>query len=230
MSIIGNPIMVGVGANPKARINVTAKAGALLNLHYKDSSIILKSYQLGAKETQHMFVVSLSERMYVIDDITNRSSVEVLVDAVAVFNVELEYKPAGALFWLGDKCAELSGGWNTMQGPYGGTPGVSFESVYLIPSNNTGGNYNEGGAKTANLINLSPYSKLYVQVDEFKAQSGTRIMLTPNNPWPTGSDRYERHFSGAGLVEFDISSYTRSLFVSFVINTGSIKVSKVWLS
>ena len=228
MSIIGNPIMAG--AKPKASINVTAKAGALLNLHYKDSSIILKSYQLGAEETQHTFVVSVSETAYVVEDVTNGKSVEVLADAVAVFNVEIDYKPAGALFWLGDKCAELSVGWNTMQGPNGGTPGVSFESVYLIASNNAGGNYNEGGAKTAKLINLSPYSKLYVQVDEFKAQSGTRIMLTPNNPWPTGSDRQERHFNGTGLIEFDISSYDRSLFVSFVINTGSIKVSKVWLS
>ena len=227
--IIGKSLTALGGGGLKPEIRVTAKAGALLNLHYKDSSIILQSYQLSSLEKQYTFVVSGSETAYVIDDITNSSSVEVLVDAVAVFNAELKYKPAGALFWLGDKCAELSGGWNTMQGPYGGTPGVSFESVYLIPSNSTGGNYNEGGAKTANLINLSPYSKLYVQVDEFNAQSGTRIMLTPNNPWPVSGTRYEHHFSNVGLIEFDISSYTDSLFVSFVINTGSIKVSKIWL-
>ena len=227
--IIGKSLTALGGGGLKPEITVTAKAGALLNLHYKDSSIILQSYQLGADETQHTFVVSVSETAYVVEDVTNGKSVEVLADAVAVFDVVIDYIPNGALFWLGDRRTELSGGWTTIQGPYGGTPGVSFDSVYLIASNNTGGNYDEGGAKTANLINLSPYSKLYAQVDEFNARTGTRIMLTPNNPWPVSGTRYERHFSNVGLIEFDISSYTDSLFVSFVINTGSIKVSKIWL-
>ena len=95
MSIIGNPIMAG--AQPKASINVTAKAGALLNLHYKDSSIILQSYQLGASETQHTFKVKVSETAYVIEDANEVSSVIVLVDSVASFNVEVFYVPRDGL-------------------------------------------------------------------------------------------------------------------------------------
>ena len=76
-----------VASVPQSEIRVTAKAGALLNLHYKDSSIILQSYQLGASETTHTFVVSVSEIAYVVEDVTNGVSVEVLVDVVAQYSV-----------------------------------------------------------------------------------------------------------------------------------------------
>lgn len=89
--IIGKSLTALGGGGLKPEIRVTAKAGALLNLHYKDSSIILQSYQLEAEETQHTFVVSVSETAYVVDDVTNSASVEVLVDAVAVFNVDISY-------------------------------------------------------------------------------------------------------------------------------------------
>lgn len=89
--IIGKSLTAFGGGGLKPEIRVTAKAGALLNLYYKGSSIILQSYQLGAEETQHTFVVSVSETAYVVDDETNGENVEVLVDAVAVFNVEVVY-------------------------------------------------------------------------------------------------------------------------------------------
>ena len=89
--IIGKSLTALGGGGLKPEIRVTAKAGALLNLHYKDSSIILQSYQLGAEETQHTFMVDVNATAYVIDDATNVKSVEVLVDAVAVFNVNIYY-------------------------------------------------------------------------------------------------------------------------------------------
>ena len=63
----------------------------MLNLHYKDSTIILKSYQLGAEETKHTFVVSVSETAYVVEDVTNGKSVEVLVDTVAQYIIYIPY-------------------------------------------------------------------------------------------------------------------------------------------
>ena len=81
--IIGKSLTALGGGGLKPEIIVTAKAGALLNLHYKDSSIILQSYQLGVSKTTHTFVVSVSDTAYVIDDVTNSESVEVLVDAIA---------------------------------------------------------------------------------------------------------------------------------------------------
>ena len=96
--IIGKPLTALGGGGLKPEIIVTAKAGALLNLHYKDSSIILQSYQLGASETTHTFVVSVSETAYVVEDVTNGKSVEVLVDAVAQYDIAISYKPEGALY------------------------------------------------------------------------------------------------------------------------------------
>ena len=89
--IIGKSLTALGGGGLKPEIRVTAKAGALLNLHFKNSSIILQSYQLGASETTHTFVVNVSETAYVVEDVTNSKIVEVLVDSVAVFNTEFDY-------------------------------------------------------------------------------------------------------------------------------------------
>lgn len=89
--IIGKSLTALGGGGLKPEIRVTAKAGALLNMHYKNSSIILQSYQLGASETTHTFVVGVSETAYVIDDVTNDASVEVLVDTVVLFDVNIPY-------------------------------------------------------------------------------------------------------------------------------------------
>ena len=107
--IIGKSLTALGGGGLKPEITVTAKAGALLNLHYKDSSIILQSYQLVSDETTHTFVVDVSETAYLIDDATNGKSVEVLVDSVAVFTSEIKYET-----WLykdGDKFESYTGGW-----------------------------------------------------------------------------------------------------------------------
>ena len=99
--IIGKSLTALGGGGLKPEINVTAKAGALLNLHHKDSAIILQSYQLGAYETQHTFVVSASETAYTIEDVTNGGIVEVLVDAVMIFNVKLAYRVLNGNFASG---------------------------------------------------------------------------------------------------------------------------------
>ena len=109
--IIGKSLTALGSGGLKPEIIVTAKAGALLNLHYKDSSIILQSYQLGTDETQYTFLVNVSETAYVIEDATNSASVEVLVDAVAQYSVKIKYTPGNALYWLGDECYDITGGW-----------------------------------------------------------------------------------------------------------------------
>lgn len=159
MSIIGNPIMAGKSL--KAFINVTAKADALLNLHYKDSSIILQSYQLRSSETQHAFNVDVSDTAYVIEDATNGKSVEVLVDVFAVFNVKIFY--GTYLFQRGDQCNSFTGGWNT------GTTdtNISASVGYTLYSVSKGRylSYDWGAfVYTANAIDWSKYSTLNVLV------------------------------------------------------------------
>lgn len=79
------------GGGLKPEIIVTAKAGTLLNLYFKDNSIILKSYQLRVFETTHTFVVNVSGTVYVVEDMTNSGSVEVLVKSVVQHSVEFYY-------------------------------------------------------------------------------------------------------------------------------------------
>ena len=86
--IVGKSLTALGGGGLKPEIIVTAQAGAALNLHYRGSSVILQSYQLGAEETKHTFTVNVSETPYVVEDTTNRASAEVLVSAVAQYNVE----------------------------------------------------------------------------------------------------------------------------------------------
>ena len=86
--IVGKSLTALGGGGLKPEIIVTAQAGAALNLYYRGSSIILQSYQLGVEETQHTFTVNVSETPYVVEDTTNRASTEVLVSAVAQYNVE----------------------------------------------------------------------------------------------------------------------------------------------
>ena len=104
--IIGKSLTAIVSGGLKPEIHVTALAGALLNLRLKNSSIILQSYQLGPSETQHIFVVNMSDTAYIIDEATTGNSVEVLVNNVSLFNVAIQYAyitvtaKAGALLKL----------------------------------------------------------------------------------------------------------------------------------
>lgn len=107
--IIGKSLTALGGGGLQPEIRVTAKAGALLNLHYKDSSIILQSYQLMADETQHTFIVDVSASSYIVEDKTNNASETVLVDAVSVFNIEIEY--GFLLYKNGNEYTDTTGGW-----------------------------------------------------------------------------------------------------------------------
>lgn len=124
--IIGKSLTAIGGGGLKPEIRVTAKAGALLNLHYKDSSIILQSYQMGSEETRHTFVVNVSETTYVVEDATNSASVEVLVDAVAVFDVGIQYRLY--LYKDGDECADITGGYD--EGKYAYSSSYSCKGTW----------------------------------------------------------------------------------------------------
>lgn len=164
--IIGKSLTALGGGGLKPEIHVTAKAGALLNLHYRDSSIILQSYQLGAEETQHTFVVSVSETAYVVEDVTNSASVEVLVDVVAQYSVDITH-----ILWLykdGDECEDVTGGYlsgadvQTVISTYGIT---TKESDGLVVAQNTSITYQVAGFRTANKISFSDYITLNVEID-----------------------------------------------------------------
>lgn len=158
--IIGKSLTALGGGGLKPEIIVTAKAGALLNMHYKDSSIILQSYQLGAEETQHTFVVSVSETAYVVEDATNIASVEVLADAVSQYSVQIQY-----VLWLykdGDECEDVTGGYSYKKGSSNSEGGLLKNADNLTYYTNNGGN---SFVLTANEIPFSDYSFLCGEID-----------------------------------------------------------------
>ena len=201
--IIGKSLTALGGGGLKPEIRVTALAGALLNLHYKDSTIILQTYQLGAEETQHTFVVNVSETAYVVEDVTNGKSVEVLVDAVAVFNVKMKYKLF--LYNLGDECTSVTGGWTS-----GSKVIDNYHKTYKF--------YNSAD------IDFTPYSTIHFDISASSATGlhagygypgtanyydGTFIKIT--NPVPTKRNEYILDVTSLGIT---------SMYVGVIFDTS----------
>ena len=143
-----------------AYITVTAKASALLNLHLKNSSIILQSYQLSASETTHTFIVDINSIAYVIDDATNGKSVEVLVNSFSVFSAKIDYYYY--LYKLGDQCTNVTGGWTFYDWMDDSAREYEPRTV---------------GMETNNTIDFSGFTKIYIDCyyytnSSFKAYLG----------------------------------------------------------
>lgn len=249
--IIGKSLTALGSGGLKPEIHVTAKAGALLNLHYKGSSIILQSYQLGASETTHTFVVSVSDTAYVAEDVTNGVSVEVLVDAVSIFEVKIKYYPDGALYWLGEPCEDVTGGWTENFRFSSWTTNelrpVEFldDCIKCDTSKYSGaGGYTIVG--TYNKINFSGYTKLHTEIDVISTSKGKDWpsfvgSIVAENPFNAGSNGFDALGSGlteTGVMtyEADITSYTNERYVVILLNSisqsgrsANVDIKKVWL-
>ena len=216
---IGKSLTALGGGGLKPEIRVTARAGALLNLHYKDSSIILQSYQLGAKETQHTFVVGVSETAYVAEDATNNASVEVLVDAVAQYSVEISY-----ILWLykdGDEFPDVTGRFSVNKVTTGvsGTPYLTKSDTYMTVYTPK---YSDCSLVMANTIDVSNYNSLYIEYTCSITHDGC----------------YADSIIEAGVIKkpspalIDISSSaTLKGIVGWIANfwDGYFRVHKIWL-
>ena len=226
--IIGKSLTALGGGGPKPEIHVTAKAGALLNLHYKGSSIILQSYQLGESETQHTFVVRVSETAYVAEDVTNGASVEVLVDVVAVFDVQIEY-PVYILKPKTD-CTDVTGGWTYTSSTWGWT--TDSDGITTMTRN---GNYNTPPT-TNNTIDFSKFSKITVK---WRANAYTTNSIPDRNFTCWAGDTLLIRFWHLSDSEIgtmfedseDISSVTDSSTLSFSISgVSSASIEYAYLS
>lgn len=223
--IIGKSLTALGGGGLKPEIIVAAKAGGLLNLRYKDSAIILQSYQLGADETSHVFTVNISETAYVVEDVLNNGAyVEVLVNATAQYNVKIEYK-----LWLykdGNEYTATTGGWIT-QGSNGSLTKNSDHMVltYL---------YQLYGAKTQNTsIPNSGYNTLHALVRSTVGGGNAYIGFYPNDK--SGLYLQLSATSSYTEVTLDVSSVSQVPFYLMVYGqyynmyTGSIYIKQIWL-
>lgn len=231
--IIGKSLTALGGGGLKPEIRVTAKAGALLNLHYNNSSIILQSYQLGAEETQHTFVVNASETAYVIEDVTNSANVEVLVDAIAVFNVEIPY-----ILWLykdGDPCEDVTGGWTSQLVTGKGSVAKNVDNITITTVADGSPNATIVTANKIKQAVFSRYAKLCISYSETldnKCRFGLST-VTGNDPAMV-VDNYMS--SNANYAELDLTSTTISGDCYVVVtawgnypNVNTVVVKQVWL-
>ena len=223
-----------VASGLQSEIRVTAKAGALLNLHYKDSSIILQSYQLGASETTHTFVVNVSKTAYVVEDVANSASVEVLVDTVGVFKAEIRYK-----LWLyrdGDEYDDVTGGfysntswWNTSNR---GTATKNADNSITIYCPN--GSY-FSCYTTRNKIDVSNFSTLNLNVVSVSwFGTGYREMYLVSNSSDDSTVVKSISFDATGIRTIDVSGITGSYYVALYGNSQtsgacSMTFDKIWL-
>ena len=227
MSIIGNGIVLGVSGD-KSMIIVTAKAGALLNLHFKNSSIILQSHQLGMGETQHTFIVDMSTTAYVVEDATNGRSAEVLVDAVAMFNVEIIYT-----LWIykdGDGCDAVTGGWAVNDvcssgRPLSGTATLNDSGTQYV--DNPG--YSDSSLRTKNMINLSNYSTIYATFTWIRSEDFIRLHSTYSSSSIVGIEA-AINTDATGTFSADITNINKALYIVHC-NGGDRggRVSRIWL-
>ena len=227
MNIIGKSL-TALGGGLKPEIIVTAKAGALLNLHYKDSSIILQSYQLGAEETQHTFVVSVSETLYVVEDVTNGKDVEVLVDTVSQYNVEIPYA-----LWIykdGDGCDTVTGGWSVNDCMCTGRPltGTAILNDSGTQYLNTSG-YTDASLRTINKIDVSDYSTMFVEFTAIFNQDFVVLKSTFSSS-STSTSEAQIDVTKPDTYSTDISNIVGSYYVVHCAggDRGG-RVSKIWL-
>lgn len=221
--IIGKSLTALGGGGLKPEITVTAKAGALLNLHYKDSSIILQSYQLGAEETQHTFVVDVSETAYVVEDATNGKSVEVFVDAVAQYRVEISYWN-GELFYLGNEYSSITGGYDG-----GSSYEVSNDGTDLLFRRF--GDSNE--MCTVNLISFEGYTTLKVKVRWKAGASATTFAMRVKDDSGNILKNlvYDWIYSTGGeySLQLDISGVQTGRVWFGMNQYSTFAISKLWL-
>lgn len=247
--IIGKSLTALGGGGLKPEIRVTAKAGALLNLHFKDSSIILQSYQLGTDETTHTFIVNVSETAYVVDDVTNGASVEVLVDSVCQYNVEIQY--ILYLYKNGNTYTSVTGGWGATAKKVIGAgntrvPSLTFNDdnmFFYIPSQSSTSNATyEGALMTNNKIDTTNYSLLKAEWTGYIPSGGDSNII---NGWSvlylcnsrTTDNEVVKKINGIqdNITTLDISSVTGSYYVGlqtctqFATNILYHNVYKVWL-
>lgn len=224
MIIIGKSLTALGGGGLKPEITVTSKAGALLNLHYKGSSIILQTYQLGEAETQHTFVVGVSETAYVIEDATNGETVEALVDSVAQYRVEISYWH-GELFYLGDEYTNITGGYTCGSG-------------YSLSNDGTDFIFQRSGAdqpavRSANFIDFTDYTILKCLI-RWKAGKdsvisiGMSILDTSGSKIATMTHNWLSSSSGEILITLDITNVDYGQFDIGINQYSTLAISKLW--
>lgn len=161
--MIINPISTG-GNGLLPEIIVTAPSGSALDL--LQGSVVLQTYTLSSTETQHTFTVK-NTGTYTVRGTSgsDTASVDVVVDAIGQYSCTIEYFNGLRLYWLGDECEDVTGGWNSngySQSGWSVNSGTkNTDNMYLQASGSDSNYISLLG--TTNIVPLTNYTKLHIE-------------------------------------------------------------------
>ena len=236
--MIINPISKG-GKGLLPEIIVTAPSGSTLDL--MQGSVVLQTYTLSSTETQHTFTVK-NTGTYIVRGTSgsDTASVEVVVDTIGLYSCTIEYFNGLRLYWLGDECEDVTGGYvstqhTTPQGS-GGTFNKNTTSIYV--KGTSAYSCGEYGCRTSNKIDFSPYKTLRINILS-SVQSGyysscAKIVISSVETYdePTIIKMLTVEGSPTGELELDISGISNTPYYLLVVGlavNGSITIDKIWL-
>lgn len=97
-------------------------------------------------------------------DGTSTATQDVLVDMATQYDIQMSYFNGLKLYWLGDECEDVTGGWEF--GNIYGSGGLAqklSDSMYM--GDNLSNGYNNKKVYTVNSIDLTNYKTLYFEYD-----------------------------------------------------------------
>ena len=169
--MIINPISKG-GKGLLPEIIVTAPSGSTLDL--MQGSVVLQTYTLSSTETQHTFTVK-NAGTYTVRG-TNRSdtsSVDVVIDTIGQYSCTIEYSNILKLYWEGDECESVTGGYShknvnySYDDNYKSKSPTTFvknlDNIKVTTTSSIGSKVQVGMIYSGSKINISSYSKLNVE-------------------------------------------------------------------
>lgn len=130
--------------------------------------------------------------------------------------VWVDWTPAGALFWHGNQCTDVTGGWgiNKSDTSSKAAPTCAFESNRIHLTNN--GFASSGVLSTVNKIDLTNVNVL--SADITKLGSCEPIFYVGGSRTNWGTDKVANATcSATGIIELDVSSVTGRHYVGFYI-------------
>ena len=144
-------------------------------------------------------------------------------------------KPLGALYWEGDECTALTGGWSITY-TYNANSAPTIEASYMIGVYaDRGWDLRIGYRTTAQSVDVTPYSKLWYEVENNEA--GYILLTKWNHGYQelTGGVVVQVGFAntefsaGAHKVGYaDLSTTNRAVFPVFN-PYRHLKLHKLWL-
>lgn len=168
---------------------------------------------------------------------------KILIDVFAQYEIEMSY--ILKLYWLGDMCEEVTGGWETCK--MGSAASISPQTDYMdfSLSNYIGAQQEQhtGHIETQNPIDVTDYSSIKLEGIDFYNGGGSSepycsVIIRNIKDLDTSDGvqetKYEYKTSGAGSVaEFsisgDISNLSGDMYFIMKNYYASFKVKKLWL-